>query len=289
MTEKAQTNSREIFAKNPTLLRQINHLVFELRNLLNPKPTRDKELARDHLIISYWRVGEKILKEKIIIANVSQTELLNELARALGLERTTLARCIYFFRAYKSPPIHTNLSWSHYKELLAVKDDITRGELEALADKEKWSRVKLVHVIKKQKELEKEAKKFDLVSSATLMRPIAPTYLYKAQIVDIVDGDTLVLNIDLGFDCLRRQRIRLAGIDTAEITSERGQKAFEFVTEKLRSVEFVMIKTNKVDIYGRYVAHLFYDPENKKDKDKIFLEGNYLNGELLKEGLAVLY
>src|SRR5690606_17559721 len=124
-------------------LRQVNHLVFELRNLLNPKPTRDKELARDHLIISYWRVGEKILKEKAILAHFSQTSLLNELAKALSVERSTLARCIYFFKAYKSPPIHTNLSWSHYKELLAVKDNVTRMELEALADKEEWSRVKL--------------------------------------------------------------------------------------------------------------------------------------------------
>ena len=40
-------------------------------------------------------------------------------------------------------------------------------------------------------------------------------YEYKATIKYIVDGDTVDVDIDLGFDVwLRRQRIRLHGIDT---------------------------------------------------------------------------
>ena len=40
-------------------------------------------------------------------------------------------------------------------------------------------------------------------------------YEYKAQVVSVYDGDTLTVDIDLGFEVwLRKQKIRLAGIDT---------------------------------------------------------------------------
>lgn len=45
-------------------------------------------------------------------------------------------------------------------------------------------------------------------------------YEYKAQVVSVYDGDTLTVDIDLGFEVwLRKQKIRLAGIDTPEINA----------------------------------------------------------------------
>ena len=42
-------------------------------------------------------------------------------------------------------------------------------------------------------------------------------YNYKCQLVKVVDGDTIDVDIDLGFDVwLRNQRVRLHGIDTPE-------------------------------------------------------------------------
>jgi len=42
-------------------------------------------------------------------------------------------------------------------------------------------------------------------------------YTYKASLVRVIDGDTIDVDIDLGFDVwLKKQRIRLAGIDTPE-------------------------------------------------------------------------
>ena len=42
-------------------------------------------------------------------------------------------------------------------------------------------------------------------------------YEYKAVILRVVDGDTVDVDIDLGFDvCLKKQRIRLYGVDTPE-------------------------------------------------------------------------
>ena len=42
-------------------------------------------------------------------------------------------------------------------------------------------------------------------------------YHYKAKLVRVIDGDTIDVDIDLGFDVwLKKQRIRLAGIDAPE-------------------------------------------------------------------------
>jgi hypothetical protein len=46
-----------------------------------------------------------------------------------------------------------------------------------------------------------------------------------------------------------------------------------------------MIKTNKIDIYGRYVGHIFYSPKNLS-KSEIFARGCYLNQELVDRDLA---
>ena len=43
------------------------------------------------------------------------------------------------------------------------------------------------------------------------------TFVYKiAKVVRVVDGDTLDVIFDLGFDVMLKQRIRMFGIDTNE-------------------------------------------------------------------------
>ena len=63
---------------------------------------------------------------------------------------------------------------------------------------------------------------------------------YKCVITKIVDGDTVDVDIDLGFSVwLKKQRIRLYGVDTPESrTSDKiekiyGRKAKAFVQERL--------------------------------------------------------
>ena len=42
-------------------------------------------------------------------------------------------------------------------------------------------------------------------------------YLYKCVVTRVIDGDTVDVDVDLGFDVwLKKQRVRLAGIDTPE-------------------------------------------------------------------------
>ena len=96
---------------------------------------------------------------------------------------------------------------------------------------------------------------------------------------------TLLLNIDLGFQVWKKQRIRLAGIDTPAMDEPEGESACRYVLNRLARAGFVMVKTNKIDVYGRYVGHVFYSLK-ENGPDEVFKNGNYLNQELVDEGLA---
>jgi micrococcal nuclease len=58
-------------------------------------------------------------------------------------------------------------------------------------------------------------------------------YEYHATVTSVVDGDTIVIDIDLGFDVvLSNQSVRLVGVDTPESrTSDKVEKVFGLVSK----------------------------------------------------------
>lgn len=107
-------------------------------------------------------------------------------------------------------------------------------------------------------------------------------YEYRARPVDVIDGDTIDVTIDLGFSTYRRTRLRLKGLDTAEIYGtdedsdeyEEGQRHAAFVREWLpRSGRWpLVVRTQKQGKYGRYIAEV----ERRED-------GNVLNDALRRQ------
>jgi len=92
-------------------------------------------------------------------------------------------------------------------------------------------------------------------------------YEYQAKVVEVVDGDTQDVVVDLGFHIQRRIRLRLAGVDTHETYGverdseeyRRGKRETEFVREWYQlgraSGEWPLrIRTEKKGKYGRYLA-----------------------------------
>lgn len=115
-------------------------------------------------------------------------------------------------------------------------------------------------------------------------------YEYKAQVLRIIDGDTLVVNIDLGFDFwIHNEVIRLNGIDAPEVrTGDAVQKFFGTLAKK-RVKEYLdndgaggevtlMSKTFKKEKYGRVTADL-----------KVQGQIRSLCATLVNEGYAVPY
>ena len=129
----------------------------------------------------------------------------------------------------------------------------------------------------------KKGKYFSLKKSTAQSQQL---HTYKAYLDKVVDGDTLHVTLDLGFKIEHKEILRLAKINSAEIDGTDGKKSSAALQEILKDVKFLIIKTNKTDIYGRYVADVFFGDGDEK---KVAAEGVYLNQLLLDRGLVCAY
>jgi len=94
-------------------------------------------------------------------------------------------------------------------------------------------------------------------------------YEYRVkQVLKVVDGDTIDVDIDLGFSISYTQRVRLAGIDTPESrTTDKYEKALGLEVKKklgelIKNATDIVIRTEKPDSsekYGRILGWLFLD------------------------------
>ena len=109
-------------------------------------------------------------------------------------------------------------------------------------------------------------------------------YEYKCTVVNVVDGDTVDVDIDLGFGVwMRKQRIRMYGIDAPESrTSDKVEKVYGMAAK-----DFVIKWTNAGDLvlktfkdgkgkYGRILGELWYNDVN-------------INQRMIEEHHAVKY
>lgn len=222
--------------------------------------------------------------------------------------------------------VKTQLSWSHYKELLLVDDSAVRLKLESQAFKEKWTKREMLERVKlalagrpekSESENEKESTK------DRLKRPLMRLYLYrtlqnfspdlepripnldlgfsirlkvnndyplksnalvdlsklkvgsviesrkkggsyyfesvysakemftyKAYLERVVDGDTLLVTIDLGFSVFIEQRLRLRGLDAPELGTSKGNATKKCVESRLKDCDSKLtVRINTIGIW----------------------------------------
>jgi micrococcal nuclease len=123
-------------------------------------------------------------------------------------------------------------------------------------------------------------------------------YQYKCKINKIVDGDTVEIDLDLGFNIiLSNQRVRLSGVDTPESRTNnkeektRGMLSKKKLTEKLPIGSYQKINTtkddNNDDKFGRILGEFILD--DGTNINKWLIENNYAvaylgeNKELVQE------
>lgn len=106
------------------------------------------------------------------------------------------------------------------------------------------------------------------------------------KVLKVVDGDTIDVDIDLGFNISYTQRVRLAGIDTPESrTTDKKEKALGLeVKDKLKkaidAATKIVIKTEKPDSeekYGRILGWVFLD-DNKISINQTLIDEGYAWG-----------
>ena len=109
-------------------------------------------------------------------------------------------------------------------------------------------------------------------------------YEYNCKIVRVTDGDSIVVDIDLGFGLwIHGERIRLYGIDTPECrTGDAEEKAAgllakDFVKNCLHVGGTYRLQTKEKGKFGRYLGTIYLTDESS------------INAALVKERLAVPY
>ncbi len=113
-------------------------------------------------------------------------------------------------------------------------------------------------------------------------------YTYKAYLVRVVDGDTIVCHIDFGFKCYVEQVLRLRHVDAPELKSTKGKFTKHFVEQALSYSKFLIIRTRGRDIYGRYLSDVWYLPD-ETHAQTVLTHGIHLNQRLLDSGLVEYY
>lgn len=111
-------------------------------------------------------------------------------------------------------------------------------------------------------------------------------YNYKAHVVGVYDGDSITVDIDLGFYMwMRNQKVRLLGIDTPEIRGEereQGLVARDRVRELILNKDIILKSyKDKTGKYGRWLGTILV-----QEDDGTWTNVNQL---LLAEGLATVY
>ena len=118
---------------------------------------------------------------------------------------------------------------------------------------------------------------------------------YVREVKNVVDGDTIDVIIDLGFDILFASRVRLAGIDTPESrTTDKKEKALgleakEYLKKQLKDAKSVVIRTEKMDSsekYGRILGWVYINGESESINNKMINDGyawGYLGDTKVKD------
>lgn len=108
-------------------------------------------------------------------------------------------------------------------------------------------------------------------------------YIRRAKLIRVIDGDTLEMEIDLGFHITIVNRVRLARIDAPEMRSRSAEERLKAHLAKTyveawfakahEEGEWVIIRSEKGDSFGRYIAELYTPLTNKNLSDGLLEAG----------------
>ena len=91
-------------------------------------------------------------------------------------------------------------------------------------------------------------------------------YQYAARLVRVVDADTVVLDLDLGFYQWRLNRsYRLARINAPEMSTPEGVASKAALVDHLADFTTFLVSTSRADSFDRWIVELYADGANVSD------------------------
>ena len=110
-------------------------------------------------------------------------------------------------------------------------------------------------------------------------------YEYGCKVTRVVDGDTIDVDLDLGFDIIYKCRVRLYGIDTPESRTRnkdekaRGKLASKFLQDAISNGKHVILQTQLKDSKGKFGRVLA----------SVIVDGIDINQQMIDNHMAVKY
>lgn len=110
-------------------------------------------------------------------------------------------------------------------------------------------------------------------------------YTYTCKLVKVIDGDTVILDVDLGFHVTVRETFRLEGINAPEMDTDAGKDARNFLLGVLGGYGLIIDSTKAIrrEKYGRWLATI------RLNGSPAYMNGTNVNDLMVTAGHAVPY
>jgi len=233
-----------------------------------------KEIEKQK-VQAYWNTGRLISEHLLENQRAGYgAQLYNRLAEDLGVKERKLYRSAQFFEAFPNLSTSTNLSWSHFCELLSIVDKSKRTAFRSQAVQESWSVKDLRRAIKKFKLSIQPPKEEPKVSAPKLSLTRGRLHTYK--IVEPMSTYAVDNLVDLGFKIYldlpgRKHSFKAGDIVETDVHLRGGQGG-----------EFKRVSATRKELYT-YVAYL----ERVVDADTIIVDIDCGFGIFHKERLRL--
>lgn len=342
-------------------------LLTQVRNTLIVGQRRvEQEKVR-----TYWQIGTYIHKHILQYAKRADysSQMIRRLAQDLKVDKTTLHECVLFAKVYPAFRIvsaRSQLTWTHFRELVRIDDEKLRKRLETQIQRNAWTSDELIARIKAQQveSVIQIPSKFIQPASRELLKPLrgelyhykivrrpdvhagkedsglrldlgfgnleklsartaaqfvvgdivtsypkdggyhftkvagandSILFTYEASVERVIDGDTLKVRFDQGFNFERIETLRLRGIDCPEMKTKEGVAARNFVLSYIKQADRIIVRSSRPEKYDRYLADVFIPPLVLKSRlgkvehkaEALPDEDIFLNNLLLQTGHAV--
>jgi micrococcal nuclease len=247
---------------------------------------------------------------------------INEIGRECGIMESTMQRFVRFYRfypkGYKESIGGKPLMWGHYMAVMYLRTHKEREWYLKEAAASGWS----THEMRRRVRNNFYESATDAAASGggkeaqVLCSRDQQLYTYSAKVLKVVDGDTLNVEVDVGFSMRYETKIRLRGIDCPERGTKKGEAAKKFVEDELlgktlshydttalssasdssglevqcpsalvSQCQGIVIRSYKSEKYGRFLADVWY-LNGETDPEVILKKGKMLNQVLLDKSYA---
>jgi predicted nuclease of restriction endonuclease-like (RecB) superfamily len=205
-------NRKEISKKKSSefILENYQEILRDIRSILEKAKSRAYRAVDNIRVQTYWQIGERIVRAELEHKDRADygDRLVDRLAEDIGLNKRDIYRIIQFFRYYPiMTAVPSQLSWSHYIELIQISDPSKRKFYESRAIGEAWSTRDLRKQVKSglYEHILKEGKLTTMTSQA--LKPLEPEEVFK----DVYNFEFLELKKDY-----KEEELKSALLDKVE-------------------------------------------------------------------------